>query len=333
MGVGFTLGLVPTDDPTRPSTPESPRMTLPPDRGAVATEKRNPRTGNLHALSIEQIAEVINHEDRDAVQALKRAGPRLTRLIGAIEAGFLAGGRLIYVGAGTSGRLGVLDASEAPPTFCVPPGRIVGLIAGGDAALRTSSEGAEDDAGGAWPELDRLALTPHDAVIAIAAGGTTPYALGAVGYCRQDGKWAGRGPLTALLTCSEPPEGFEADHVVILKTGPEVIAGSTRMKAGTATKLALNTISTTLMVRSGRVYQNLMVDVRVTNDKLRDRAARIVGTLTGQSREACFEALKRAGGSTKLAVLMHRSGLSRDAGEAALERAGGRLHVALGEDA
>jgi N-acetylmuramic acid 6-phosphate etherase len=295
---------------------------LPRDRAGVATEKRNPRSMGLHAMSVAECVALFNREDKEVWLALKRAGKRLVRLIEAAEPGFLAGGRLVYVGAGTSGRLGVLDASEAPPTFCVPPGRVVGLIAGGDASLRRSSEGAEDDPRGAWPELEALGLSAHDTVIAIAAGGTTPYALGAVEFCR--GRPQGARPLTAVLACAAV-EGVEADHVVVLKTGPEALTGSTRMKAGTATKLALNTISTTLMVRSGRVYQNLMVDVRATNDKLRDRAARIVGTLTGRSRDESFALLERAGGYVKTAVAMQRLGLDRADAEAALERAGGRL--------
>ncbi|CAG1008182.1 N-acetylmuramic acid 6-phosphate etherase [Phycisphaerales bacterium] len=307
-------------------------MNLPPDRCNVATEKRNPRTMDLHALSVEEIARVINREDRDVILALKRASKRLTRLISAIEPGFLSGGRLIYVGAGTSGRLGVLDASEAPPTFCVPSDRIVGIIAGGDAALRKSSEGAEDDPRGAWTELDTLSLTDRDAVIAIAAGGTTPYALGALDFCKQESRPASQRSLTAILTCSDLAAAApSADHVIVLKTGPEVLTGSTRMKAGTATKLALNTISTTLMVRSGRVYQNLMVDVRATNAKLRDRAARIVATLTGLSRDECFTLLDRAAGSAKAAVLTHRLGIDPAEAQHRLDAANGWLDVALGE--
>jgi N-acetylmuramic acid 6-phosphate etherase len=235
----------------------------------------------------------------------------------------------VYVGAGTSGRLGVLDASEAPPTFQVEPGKIVGIIAGGDTSLRKSSEGKEDDPRGAWPELEALSLTSKDTVLAIAAGGTTPYALGALEFCKQESRPADQRPLTALLVCTAMDQPAAADHLIVLKTGPEVLTGSTRMKAGTATKMTLNTISTTLMVRSGRVYENLMVDVRATNAKLRDRAARIVATLTGLSREECFELLDKAGGSVKTAVVMHRLNLERDAADAQLAGAGGRLHGAL----
>lgn len=303
--------------------------TLPPDRAFVSTEKRNPRTANLHRASVAECVEAINREDRDVALALKRAGKRLTRFIEAAEPKFLAGGRLVYVGAGTSGRLGVLDASEAPPTFQVPAGRVVGIIAGGDAALRRSSEGAEDDVRGSWAELESLKLTGIDTVIAVAAGGTTPYSLGALEYCKT--QLDGEQPLTALLCCSLVAEVPHADHVVMLRTGPEVLTGSTRMKAGTATKLALNTISTTLMVRSGRVYENLMVDVRATNDKLRDRAARIIGMLTGLERQASFELLEAAGNTVKTAIIMHRLGLDRGSAEAKLAASGERLDAALGE--
>jgi len=223
----------------------------------------------------------------------------------------------------------VLDASEAPPTFQVEPGRIVGIIAGGDASLRKSSESKEDDARGAWGELDGLRLTGQDTVLGIAAGGTTPYVLGALEYCKDAGRGEQR-PLTGLLVCTQVEKPEAADHLIVLKTGPEVLTGSTRMKAGTATKLALNTISTTLMVRSGRVYENLMVDLRATNDKLRDRAARIVGMLTGLSREECFGLLERAGGVVKTAVVMHRAGLDRETAESTLLDAGGRLDRAIG---
>lgn len=305
---------------------------LPVDRSFVATEKRNPRTQNLHTLSVSELVETINGEDRDVFTALKRAGHRITRLIEAMEPGFLAGGRIVYVGAGTSGRLGVLDASEAPPTFQVPPDRIIGIIAGGDRSLRTSSEGAEDDPKGSWEELTRLNLTSRDTVIAIAAGSTTPYALGALDFCKQPSRDASARPITALIGCSDPGRTIDsADHMLILKTGPEVLTGSTRMKAGTATKLALNTISTTLMVRSGRVYQNLMVDLRATNDKLRDRAARIVSTLTGLDRTDAFSLLDKAAGSTKVAIVMHRLGVDADAAETRIKHANGHLAVALGE--
>lgn len=298
---------------------------LPPDRSHILTEQRNPRTMRLHELSTRECVALIAREDRAVLDAMDKAGPALAAFIEAAERGFVAGGRLVYLGAGTSGRLGVLDASEAPPTFQVTSDRVVGIIAGGDGALRKSSESKEDDPRGAWPELEKLALNSNDAVIGIAAGGTTPYVLGAFQYTNS---LASR-PVTAMLSCSPVPKPDGADHLIVLETGPEVITGSTRMKAGTATKLALNTISSTLMIRSGRVYENLMVDLRATNDKLRDRAMRIVATLTGLTRSDALELLDRAGGRVKVAVLMHRRGIDSDQAERLLDAAGGRLDKAI----
>ncbi len=258
-------------------------------------------------------------------QALAKARPALTALIEDIVPRFARGGRLIYLGAGTSGRLGVLDASEAPPTFQLESGRIIGIIAGGDAALRNSSEGAEDNPSGAKDALSALAVTGNDTVIGIAAGGTTPYVLGAIGLAKSIRIQT----LTAVITCASIPKPPTADHLVVLETGPEVLTGSTRMKAGTATKLALNTISTTLMIQMGKVYENLMVDLRASNDKLRDRAARIISTLTGLDRLAALDVLDRAGGSTKVAIVMHRRDMTRDLAEAMLKAARGRLDVVL----
>jgi N-acetylmuramic acid 6-phosphate etherase len=297
-------------------------MTTLPDRSHIDTEKRNPRSRTLHSMGVSEIVELINSEDRHVVQALKRARPRLTKFIEAAEPGFLAGGRLVYVGAGTSGRLGVLDASEAPPTFCVPATRVVGIIAGGDGALRKSSEGAEDDAKGSWEQLDDLKLTADDTIIAIAAGGTTPYAQGALTYAKTKCK---KQPLTALLCCTTIDKPEHADHLLMLKTGPEVLTGSTRMKAGTATKLALNTISTTLMVRAGKVYENLMVDVKATNAKLRDRAARIISTLTKLERDAALELLDRCDGEVKTAIVVKR--LELEPGEARERLVGAQGHL------
>lgn len=303
------------------SSPYHFPMPHPPDRSWVLTEQRNPRTANLHELSVAECIRVINQEDRAVLDALDTARPAITAFIEAAEPGFRRGGRLVYLGAGTSGRLGVLDASEAPPTFQVPPGRIVGIIAGGDSALRKSSEGLEDDPNGAAAELDSLHLTSDDAVIGIAAGGTTPYALGALDIAKR----FPNPPLTALLTCSPIPKPPAADHLIVLDTGPEVLTGSTRMKAGTATKLVLNTISTTLMIRSGRVYQNLMVDLRATNAKLRDRAARIISTLTPLDRDASFDLLDHAGGEVKVAIVMHHLRLPPAAARDRLAAAGGCL--------
>jgi N-acetylmuramic acid 6-phosphate etherase len=299
------------------------------------TEQRNPRSMDLHRLDVAQVAGLINREDEAVVVAVRRALPALVGFIEACAARFDAGGaggaggvggRLIYLGAGTSGRLGVLDASEAPPTFQVEPGRIVGLIAGGDAALRTSSEGKEDDPEGAADELKRLRLSDRDSVLAIAAGGTTPYAVGALAVAKR----LAPGCVTGLLTCAPVKRPAACEHLIVLETGPEVLTGSTRMKAGTATKLALNTISTALMVQAGRVHENLMVDLRASNAKLRDRAGRIVAALTGLEREAALKALDRAGGAAKTAVVMVKLGLTRREAELRLAGVKGRLGRALG---
>jgi N-acetylmuramic acid 6-phosphate etherase len=299
-----------------------------PDRSRLLTEQRHPRSMNLHALSVAECVALIQEIDRDVLAAMETGRGALTALIETAEARFVAGGRLIYVGAGTSGRLGVLDASEAPPTFHVEPGRIVGIIAGGDASLRRSSEGKEDDPRGAVAELDALRLAGIDIVLGVAAGGTTPYVLGALGYAKE----RCAGVLTGLLTCVPMTRPGPADHLVVLPTGPEVLTGSTRMKAGTATKMALNTISTTLMVRSGRVFENLMVDVRPTNAKLLDRAVRIVGVLTGLSRERAAVLFEEAGQELKTAVVMGRTGATAERARERLGAAGGRLGEALADE-
>lgn len=297
----------------------------PPDRSHVPTEQRNPRTMHLHRLSVAECVELIIREDGQVLAAMRRAAGALAALLEDAEWRFNAGGRLIYVGAGTSGRLGVLDSAEAPPTFQVEPGRVVGIIAGGDAALRRSSESKEDDPNGAREELDRLGLNERDTLLGVATGGTTPYVLGAVQMAKQSGSV----PLTGLLVCTPMVRPAFVDHLIVLETGAEVLTGSTRMKAGTATKLAVNIISTTLMIRSGRVYENLMVDLRATNEKLRDRSARIVATLTGLDRAACFDLLDRADNAVKTAVVMHRLGIGRLQAEGLLVESGGRLDAAL----
>jgi N-acetylmuramic acid 6-phosphate etherase len=293
-----------------------------PDRSHLLTEQRNPRSMRLHELSVADCVRLIQEIDRGVMAAMDAGRAALTAFIEAAEPRFLAGGRMVYLGAGTSGRLGVLDASEAPPTFCVEPGRIVGIIAGGDGSLRRSSEGKEDDPRGAAPDLEALRLTANDTVLGIASGGTTPYVLGALELAKATHAEGGS-PLTGLLSCAPVPKPAAADHLIVLPTGPEVLTGSTRMKAGTATKLALNTISTTLMVRAGRVYENLMVDVRPTNAKLRDRAVRIVTTLTGLPRAGAAALLESAGGDVKAAIVMYRLGMGRD-------DAGRRLHAVAG---
>jgi N-acetylmuramic acid 6-phosphate etherase len=272
---------------------------------------------------VDEIARLINAEDATVPLAVERAMPHLVAFIEALVPRVQAGGRLIYLGAGTSGRLGVLDASECPPTFCAPTDLIIGLIAGGDGALRKSSEGMEDDPRGAHEALRALDLSERDTLLGIAAGGTTPYVLGGLEFARA------RAALAGFLVCTPLKDPPAVEHLIVIDTGPEIVTGSTRMKAGTATKLALNTITTTLFVRLGKVHDNLMVDVRATNAKLRDRAARIVAEVTGLSREECFALLDDAGGSAKAAAVMHRHGLPRHRAEQHLAFHLGSLRAAL----
>lgn len=304
-------------------TTESPDPATIPDRAAAWTEQR---TGApLHTMTVHQLVAHCAQADRAVPEAVDRAGPSIAALIEAAEPGFVAGGRLVYLGAGTSGRLGVLDASEAPPTFRVQPGRVIGLIAGGEASLTRSSEGLEDNPAGAIGPLEELGLGARDTVIGIAAGGTTPWVLGGL-------VWAGQLalPPTLGLIVATPTDPPTADaHVVVLETGPEVLAGSTRLKAGSATKMVLNTISTTLMVRAGRVYEDLMVDLRATNAKLLDRAGRIVSALTGLDRIESLRLVQRAQGEVKVAVLMGRTGRDRAWCQRALDKADGRLDRVL----
>lgn len=296
-------------------------MTAIPDRAAILTEQRNPASADLHRLDVAGIVALFNRENRAVLDAMDRAEADLARFIAAVEPGFLRGGRLIYLGAGTSGRLAVLDASEIPPTFQMPPDRVIGIIAGGDGSLRRSSEGKEDDPHGAIPELEALRLTADDAVLGIAAGGTTPYVHGAIAWAKSLPK----APVTGLLSCAPVAAPAGCDHLIVLVSGPEVVTGSTRLKAGTATKLALNTISTALMVRLGKVHGNLMVDVRASNVKLRDRAARIIATLSDAPRDEAFALLDAADGQVKVAVVMRRRRVDAPAARALLDAVGGHL--------
>ena len=297
---------------------------LPPDRAHLPTEALHPGAADLERLSTHDLVLLINEEDATVAGAVRRAAGEIAAFADLAAAALGAGGRLIYLGAGTSGRLGVLDASECPPTFQTDPGQVIGIIAGGDAALRRSSEGREDEPGGAIAELDALGVGPNDAVLGIAAGGTTPYVLGGVEHA------ASRGALTGLLVCVPMQRPAWCGVLISIPTGAEVLAGSTRMKAGTATKMALNAISTAAMVRLGKTHAGLMVDLRATNDKLADRAARILGLLTGLDRRGAFDLLDRAGGSVKTAAVMHRLGVDRGQAEARLLHAGGRLGDVLG---
>lgn len=294
-----------------------------PDRSHVDTEQRNPRTLDLDALSVADCLRRLNDEDAMVAAAVRAAIDPIARFVEALEARWRRGGRLVYLGAGTSGRLGVLDASECPPTFQTDPERILGVIAGSDRALRQSSEGLEDDPNGAAAEFDALRINEHDTVLGIAAGGTTPYVLGGLAIARE------RGALTGFLTCSALRSPLDVDHLIVIETGPEPVTGSTRMKAGTATKMALNSITTTLMARTGKIHENLMVDLRASNAKLTDRAIRIIAESVGVDRETAAAALDAAGGSAKVAIVMHRASLPRDEAEQRLAACGGSLRQAL----
>jgi N-acetylmuramic acid 6-phosphate etherase len=306
----------------QPTSP-TPGGDDPPDRGHIDTEQRHDGTRMLDQCSVRECVLLINDADRQIADAVRASTDSITAFIEDLVPRMRGGGRLIYIGAGTSGRLGVLDAAECPPTFQTDPGQVIGIIAGGDPALRRSSEHREDDPRGVAPDFDRIGLTTEDMVLGIAAGGTTPYVLGGLRLAHE------RGAATGLLTCStiETPPGV--DHLIVVATGPEVITGSTRMKAGTATKLVLNTITTTTMVQLGKVYENLMVDLRATNDKLRDRAARIVSELTDLDRTAALSLLDAAGGHVKTALVMHGNAVTCEVARERLERAEGRLRDAL----
>ncbi len=283
------------------------------------TERRNPRTAEIDLAGPLEIVDLINAEDRSVPDAVAGQREAIARAIEIAEQSFRAGGRLIYVGAGTSGRLGVLDASEIPPTFGAPPELVQGIIAGGAPALTRSQEGAEDVVENGAKEIDAREVGPHDFVLGIAASGTTPYVRAALVRARE------RGAKTGILSCSNIPGDFAAavDVVILPIVGPEVVTGSTRMKAGTATKLVLNTITTGAMIRLGKTFGNLMVDLRATNDKLRDRSERIVMEVCVVTREAAREILEAAVGSVKLAIVMHKLGVSREDAERALEQVGG----------
>ena len=318
----------------------------PADRAHLPTEHRLDASRDVDALDTTALLAVINAEDAKVAAAVGRAAAVIAEVVDAAAAGLRAGGRLVYLGAGTSGRLGVLDASECPPTFHCPPEQVVGIIAGGDGSLRRSSEGREDEPDGAAAELDALQLTDADTVVGIAAGGTTPYVHGALRRAKE------RGCVTSLVTCvpaaaiAPPPfplgegrgEGGPphaplhtyVDHVVELLVGPEVVTGSTRMKAGTATKLALNMISTGVMIKLGKTWGNLMVDVRATNAKLRDRAARILTSQTDLPRDAALALLDAAGGRVKVALVMALRRVDAAAAQELLDTHAGRLRPILG---
>jgi len=304
-------------------------MTVPPPdyRDPRLTEQRNPRTQRIDVAASLEIVDLINAEDASVAPAVHLVRQDVARAIDLVVDALRRGGRLIYVGAGTSGRLGVLDASECPPTFGTPPEMVVGVIAGGYAALVKSSEGAEDDVNAGMEAMDQVRVTARDFVLGIAASGTTPYVRAALSRAQTIGA------TTGLVSCSDPPQVLRAtcDVLILPKVGPEALTGSTRMKAGTATKLVLNTISTGAMIRLGRAYGNLMVDLKAVSDKLRDRGERIVMECCGVDRGAARAAIDAGGGSVKLAIVMVRTGTGRTEAEQALAAAGGFVRRAVGD--
>ncbi len=290
-----------------------------------ATERRNPRTASIDLATPLEIVDVINGEDRIVPDAVSTQREQIAAAISTAENCFRAGGRLFYVGAGTSGRLGVLDASECPPTFGTPPEMVQGIIAGGLPALTRSQEGAEDIVENGAMAMDEHEVGSNDFVVGIAASGTTPYVHSAIRHARE------LGAKTAIVSCSPPPADLlaDADIAIVPIVGPEVVTGSTRMKAGTATKLVLNMITTGAMIRLGKTYGNLMVDLKATNNKLTDRSERIVVEVCGVSRQEARKLLDSSGKSVKTAIVMHTLGVSRAGAEEALERAGGVIRRAI----
>ena len=295
------------------------------DRGYLLTEQANPHSQNLDQLSALEMVELFNQEDAKAVAAVGAEKVAIAAAITIIAEAIANGGRLFYVGAGTSGRLGVLDAAECPPTFCSDPELIQGILAGGMNAMVRSSEALEDREDDGAAAIAERNISDRDVVFGITAGGTTPYVHGALKEAKQ------RGAKTVFFCCV-PPEQFPIQYDIEIRplVGAEILAGSTRLKAGTATKLVLNTVSTGVMVQLGKVYGNRMIDVSVTNSKLEDRAIRIIRDLTSLSREDAAQLLERSGKRVKLAMLMHWKNIDIPAAERLLQDHDGHLGKAIG---
>lgn len=292
--------------------------------GALVSETRNPQTMDLDALTTIELVNRFNQQDTLVAEAVKATLPEVAKAVDAAAVSLKAGGRIIYMGAGTSGRLGVLDASECPPTFGVPHGLVVGLIAGGPGALLKAVEGAEDSAQLGEDDLVALNLTAQDLVVGLAASGRTPYVIGGLKFARR------MGCTTVALSCNpDSPIAHEADIAISPVVGPEALTGSTRLKSGTAQKLVLNMISTGAMVKFGKVYQNLMVDMKATNVKLVDRACRMLMEATGASREQADVVLKQTDYEVKPAILMVLSGMDAASARAKLDLHHGFLRAAL----
>ncbi|MBV8732186.1 MAG: N-acetylmuramic acid 6-phosphate etherase [Acidobacteriia bacterium] len=292
----------------------------------LLTEQPNPASASIGSLPLEEALRIINAEDRKVAEAVGREIPSIARAIEAIVAAFQNGGRLFYIGAGTSGRLGVLDASECPPTFGVPPDMVQGIIAGGEAALTRATEASEDDATAGAVVLTARGFLPADVLVGVTASGRTPYVLGAIQAARA------LGAVTIGISCTPESELARVVHIAITPiTGPEVVAGSTRLKAGTAQKLVLNMLTTGAFLRMGYVYGNLMVNVQPTNHKLVDRATRIVAQAAALDYESARQALSRAGNSVRVAIIMVKTGVEREEAERRLAAAGGSIVKALNE--
>lgn len=288
---------------------------------ALLTEQRNPNTMNIHRMSTREILQVIHQEDYAAFHAVDSQIENIEQVVEKVVQAFRNGGRLIYCGAGTSGRLGVLDASECPPTFGSDPDMVQGIIAGGWEALRRSIEHAEDSPEDGAQEIRTRNVSAQDVVIGIAASSTTPFVIGALKEAHH------LGAVTALITCNPVQDHKpEIDLMINLIVGPEVVTGSTRMKAGTATKLVLNMITTTAMIRIGKVYQNLMIDLNATCNKLENRSRRIITTLTPLSAEEADDLIRQAHGRIKTALVMYFLKVNREQAEQLLNEHQGKLH-------
>ena len=292
--------------------------------GKLVTEQRNPASAEIDLVSTAEMLRIMNGEDQKVAQAVESEIPRIAEAVDAITSRALIGGRLFYIGAGTSGRLGVLDASECPPTFNVPYTMVQGIIAGGESALSRATEATEDSPEMGARDLMSHGFTATDTMVGIAASGRTPYVLGAVAKARE------LGALTIGISCVRDSELSRAVRIAIEPVaGPEILTGSTRMKAGTATKFVLNMLSTGMMIRLGMTYGNLMVNVQPKNVKLVDRARRIIEEAAGVSAEAAMELLETSGRSVRVAIVMGKSKIGREEAEKRLAAGGGRVAAAL----
>ena len=290
----------------------------------LITEQRNPNSMHVDSLSALEIVQLMNKEDKQVPLAIEKCLPQIAQAVECIVAAFQQGGRLVYIGAGTSGRLGVLDASECPPTFGVSPEMVKGIIAGGERALRHPIEGAEDSKAQAVVDLQTIQLSSKDVLVGIAASGRTPYVIGALEYAKSLGS-------VTVSIASNPNSAMAniVDIAIDTVVGPEVLTGSSRLKSGTAQKLVLNMLTTASMILMGKCYQNLMVDVQASNEKLKARAIRIVMQATDCDKALAEETLKQADQNAKLAIMMILSGLDRAQAEALLEKHHGKLQLAL----